>query len=31
MIQDVSIKLLSVHADERGYLMEILRDDDELF
>lgn len=31
MIHDVIIKPLGVHADDRGYLIEILRDDDELF
>lgn len=31
MIEGVVIKPLAVHTDERGYLMEILRDDDEMF
>ncbi|NLO74433.1 MAG: dTDP-4-dehydrorhamnose 3,5-epimerase [candidate division WS1 bacterium] len=31
MIEGVALKSLNVHADERGYLMEIFRDDDELF
>lgn len=31
MIQGVKIKQLKAHADERGYLMEILREDDEIF
>lgn len=31
MIEGVVIKPLRVHADDRGYLTEILRDDDELF
>ena len=31
MIQGVEIKALSVNADERGYLMEILREDDGIF
>ena len=31
MIEGVRIKRLSVHADERGFLMEILRSDDEVF
>ena len=31
MIDGVVVKPLRVHADDRGYLMEILRDDDELF
>jgi dTDP-4-dehydrorhamnose 3,5-epimerase len=31
MIEGVIIKPLRVHADDRGYLMEVLRDDDELF
>ena len=31
MIGGVEIKNLTVNADERGYLMEILREDDELF
>ncbi len=31
MIKDVSVKLLTVHNDERGRLMEILRNDDEIF
>ncbi len=31
MIKDVSVKLLTVHNDERGRLMEILRNDDEMF
>ncbi len=31
MIQGVEVKRLTRHADERGYLMEILRSDDEIF
>lgn len=31
MIQGVQIKQLTPHADERGYLMEILRNNDEIF
>lgn len=31
MIQGVEIKQLTAHADERGYLMEILRCGDEIF
>ncbi|MDO8671482.1 MAG: dTDP-4-dehydrorhamnose 3,5-epimerase family protein [Dehalococcoidia bacterium] len=31
MIHGVVIKQLKVNADERGYLMEILREDDEIF
>lgn len=31
MIHGVKIKQLTAHADERGYLMEILREDDEIF
>ncbi len=31
MIQGVEIKQLTAHADERGYLMEILRSDDQIF
>ena len=31
MIASVEIKQLTPHADERGYLMEILRSDDEIF
>ncbi|MBI3961507.1 MAG: dTDP-4-dehydrorhamnose 3,5-epimerase family protein [Deinococcus sp.] len=31
MIRDVQLKPLTAHADERGYLMEILRTDDEIF
>ncbi len=31
MIDGVVLKPLRVHPDDRGYLMEILRDDDELF
>lgn len=31
MIQGIEIKQLKRHADERGYLMEMLREDDEIF
>ncbi len=31
MIQGIEIKQLKRHADERGYLMEMLRTDDEMF
>lgn len=31
MIQGVEIKQLAKHADERGYLMELLRSDDPIF
>ncbi len=31
MIQGVEVKRLTRHADERGYLMELLRSDDEIF
>jgi len=31
MIQGVRIKPLTRHVDDRGYVMEILRDDDDLF
>ena len=31
MIDGVRIKQLVRHVDDRGYLMEILRDDDEMF
>ena len=31
MIEGVQIKQLSKHADERGYLMELLRSDDPIF
>ncbi|MEO0070439.1 MAG: dTDP-4-dehydrorhamnose 3,5-epimerase family protein [candidate division WOR-3 bacterium] len=31
MIEGVKVKKLRRHMDERGYVMEILRDDDELF
>lgn len=31
MIEGVRIKQLTRHVDERGYVMEILRDDDEVF
>lgn len=31
MIEGVKTKLLTRHADERGYLMELLRSDDEIF
>ena len=31
MIEGVEIKQLRVNADERGFLMEILREDDEIF
>ena len=31
MIEGVEVKRLTRHADERGYLMEILRSDDEIF
>ncbi len=31
MIQGVEVKRLTRHADERGYLMEILRSDEEIF
>ena len=31
MIEGVQIKRLTPHADERGYLMELLRRDDEMF
>ncbi len=31
MIDGVRIKQLTRHVDDRGYLMEILRDDDEMF
>jgi dTDP-4-dehydrorhamnose 3,5-epimerase len=31
VIHGVKIKQLKAHADERGYLMEILRDDDEIY
>jgi len=31
MIDGVMIKQLKAHADERGYLMEMLREDDEIF
>jgi dTDP-4-dehydrorhamnose 3,5-epimerase-like enzyme len=31
MIDGVEIKQLRVNADERGFLMEILREDDEIF
>ena len=31
MIQGVQVKQLKPHADERGYLMELLRSDDEVF
>ncbi|RKZ02276.1 MAG: dTDP-4-dehydrorhamnose 3,5-epimerase, partial [Candidatus Hydrothermota bacterium] len=31
MIQGVAVKKLRVIPDERGFLMEILRDDDEIF
>jgi len=31
VIQGVQIKQLTPHADERGYLMELLRADDEIF
>ncbi len=31
MIDGVEIKQLTRHMDDRGYLMEILRDDDEMF
>ena len=31
MIQGVEIKQLARHADERGFLMELLRSDDSIF
>jgi dTDP-4-dehydrorhamnose 3,5-epimerase len=31
MIQDVVLKPLKVHADDRGHFMELLRDDDSFF
>jgi dTDP-4-dehydrorhamnose 3,5-epimerase len=31
MIEGVRVKQLTRHVDDRGYVMEILRDDDELF
>jgi dTDP-4-dehydrorhamnose 3,5-epimerase len=31
MIEGVRVKQLARHVDDRGYVMEILRDDDELF
>jgi dTDP-4-dehydrorhamnose 3,5-epimerase len=31
MIEGVRVKKLTRHVDDRGYVMEILRDDDELF
>ncbi len=31
MIQGVEVKRLTRHADERGYLMELLRSDDDIF
>src|SRR5262245_21606503 len=31
LIAGVRVKQLRAHADERGYLMEILREDDDLF
>ena len=31
MIQGVEVKRLTRHADERGYLMELLRSDDQIF
>jgi dTDP-4-dehydrorhamnose 3,5-epimerase len=31
VIHGVTVKQLRAHADERGYLMEILREDDEIF
>lgn len=31
MIRDVQLKPLSVHADDRGYFMELLREDDGFF
>jgi len=31
MIEGVRVKQLTKHVDDRGYLMEILRDDDEIF
>jgi len=31
MIEGVRVKKLARHVDDRGYVMEILRDDDELF
>ncbi|MGI6296579.1 MAG: dTDP-4-dehydrorhamnose 3,5-epimerase family protein [Armatimonadota bacterium] len=31
MIDGIEIKQLKPHADERGYLMEMLREDDEIF
>jgi dTDP-4-dehydrorhamnose 3,5-epimerase len=31
MIEGVIVKPLKIHADDRGHLMEILRDDDEAF
>lgn len=31
MIEGVEIKQLKPHADERGYLMELLRNDDDIF
>ncbi|GAF97908.1 unnamed protein product, partial [marine sediment metagenome] len=31
MIEGVEIKQLTKHADERGYLMELLRCDDAIF
>jgi dTDP-4-dehydrorhamnose 3,5-epimerase len=31
MIEGVAVKQLKRHADERGYLMEMLREDDEVF
>ena len=31
MIHDVVVQPLTVNADERGYLMEMLREDDEIF
>ncbi len=31
MIQGVEVKRLTGHADERGYLMELLRSDEEIF
>lgn len=31
MIQGVEIKQLEPHVDDRGYLMELLREDDPIF
>jgi dTDP-4-dehydrorhamnose 3,5-epimerase len=31
MIDGVAVKRLTVHADDRGYLMEVVRDDDPVF